>query len=251
MSGLIAGGPSPGGSSSGGSGGWMRGLARAAPIIGPLLGGIIGSRGARRQREWDRQMARENRAWMEKMSNTAIQRRMADMAAAGINPILAARFDASTPGGAMPAGSSNVGQAGLDGATSALNLKMAKQNLKNLKEQYWNIKADTQKKTDEGFLNFQMGNRVNAEMGQIHSATSLNRSNITRIEIANGIDRIKAEHKRWLFGDTGRARDKINFLTTEYGMRQNLAIAIVEMGATISNVPNSGRYRNPMQGGYR
>ncbi len=74
--------------------------------------------GQERTNQQNRGQSRIMRRFQERMSNTAIQRRMEDMRLAGINPVLAARFDATTPSGAM-ATMQNTGAAGVSGYTSA------------------------------------------------------------------------------------------------------------------------------------
>lgn len=115
------------------------------PGAASLFGAYMGYRGQKKTNEANVGIAREQMAFQERMSNTSYQRAMADMKAAGLNPMLAhSQGGASSPPGSS-ARSENPAAAGFASASQASGAALAVQQSLATRAQIANLEAQTAK----------------------------------------------------------------------------------------------------------
>lgn len=82
-------------------------IAAGSNILGGIMGNNANAKQAEKNRQFEDQQASRQMDFQREMSTTEYQRAVADMRAAGINPILAAKLGGnSSPSGASGSGSS-------------------------------------------------------------------------------------------------------------------------------------------------
>lgn len=111
----------------------------AAIAAGATLGaGALNYLGARQANQMNMKIAKKQMHFQERMSNTAYQRTVEDMRAAGLNPALAYNLG----GASSPMGSStNVGNELSGAVNSALDAQRAFAEVKNLEETNKNLQS--------------------------------------------------------------------------------------------------------------
>lgn len=122
----------------------------------PLVGSALGYVGQQQTNKANEMMGLEQMNWQKMMSDSAHQREVKDLMAAGLNPILSAGGSgASTPSGAMPVMENSLAHLGKglsEAGQTAIALKQQSKGFEKIDAEIGNMQSDTQNKNIQNSL---------------------------------------------------------------------------------------------------
>jgi len=137
-------------------------------VAGAVGGGLISAFSQQKANQSNEKLSSRQMRFQRDMSNTAHQRQVKDLKAAGLNPILSANTGASAPQGSMAQmqpEDPNIG----DVVSTALEAKRLKQDLKNLKATEKQTKQLTQESKAKTAAAVNTANKIATENKLLNS----------------------------------------------------------------------------------